>query len=214
MNSPLISGSYYHIFNRGVEKRTVFQSSSDYQRFLQTLDYYRFYPTKLKLSTFLNLNEPPLNKNLKQQPLVRILCFCLMSNHFHLLIQQLEENGISEFMRRVLDSYTRYFNTKNERVGSLFQGKFKAKIVEKDEYLLYLTKYIHRNPMTLPKWKHYIQEYGFSSYPGYLNKDQNFPFCEPEEILGYFGKNKTNSYKSFVEESEDLPIPEDLLIEE
>lgn len=213
MNSPLVSGAYYHIFNRGVEKRKVFQSPGDYQRFIKTLEYYYLYPTKLKLSTYLNFNQPPISFN--QKALVQILCFCLMPNHFHLLIQQLEENGISEFMRRVSDSYTRYFNTKYERVGPLFQGKFKARLVEKDEYLIYLSKYIHRNPMTLPKWKYYIRDYIYSSYPGYLNKGQKYSFCETNTISDYFSQtNPKLSYKVFVEEIEDLAVPESLLMDD
>lgn len=73
-----------------------------------------------------------------------------MPNHFHFLLQQLVEGGVSEFIRRIADSYTRYFNVKHNRIGPLFQGKFKAKLVDKDEYLLQLSKYIHRNPVTLP----------------------------------------------------------------
>src|SRR5690348_11332126 len=110
MNSPLITGSFYHVFNRGVEKRSVFQSSKDYFRFMLTLDLYRFLPTSRKLSTHLRFNKELPKLKSDQKILVKILCFCLMPNHFHLLIQQMEENGISEFLRRLSDSYTRYFN--------------------------------------------------------------------------------------------------------
>lgn len=215
MNSPLISGSFYHVFNRGVEKRTVFKNIYDYQRLLLTIDFYLSYPTPRKLSTHLTFKQPPLPKEFKQKALVKILAFCLMPNHFHLLLQQLEDGGISEFIRRISDSYTRFFNTKYDRIGALFQGKFKAKIVEKDEYLIQLSKYIHRNPLKLPMWRTRFQEYPFSSYPGYLNQKGKHPFCNTSIISDYFStKNPKLSYQSFVEESAGLILPESLLIDD
>ena len=120
-------------------------------------------------------------------------------------------------MRRISDSFTRYFNTKYDRVGPLFQGKFKAKIVETDEYLLQLSKYIHRNPLTLPKWlvEENLSDYTFSSYGGYLNSKRTFDFCEMDDINEYFSStNPSLSYKSFVQESDEINVPEDLLFEE
>lgn len=123
-----------------------------------------------------------------------------MPNHFHLLIQELVDGGISEFLRKVSDSYTRYFNTKHERIGSLFQGKFKAKLIETDEYLLQVSKYIHRNSFPLPMWEHRL--YPYSSYPYYLSGEHH-PFCNTSFISSYFSKSNPNlSYQSFVEETE------------
>src|SRR3989344_8672090 len=138
MNSPLVTDSFYHIYNRGVEKRIIFQNSKDYQRFLETINFYRLHPTPRKLSTHIKFNFPPIPKHMLQNPLIEVICFCLMPNHFHLLLRQLTDNGITEFMRRISDSFTRYFNTKYERVGPLLQGPFKAKVIESDEYLLQL----------------------------------------------------------------------------
>lgn len=220
MNSPLVNGSFYHVYNRGVAKRIIFEESENYHRFLETLSYYRFHPTPRKLSTHLRFNDKLSIDNNVNKQLVKILCFCLMPNHFHLLLQQLEENGISIFIRKVADSFTRYFNTKNDRVGPLFQGKFKAKVVESDEYLLQLSKYIHRNPLKLPLWTNRLPEYSFSSYPGYLNQKRKVEFCDIEDISSYFKnygqsstKNPKSSYQSFVEESEDVSIPDGLLID-
>lgn len=215
VNPPLVNGYYYHVYNRGVEKRTVFGQIADYKRFLKTIEFYRLHPTPRKLSTHLSFNEPPIPENLNQKPLVNILCFCLMPNHFHLLIQQLEDRGITEFMRRVTDSYTKYFNTKNRRVGPLFQGTFKAKIIEKDEYLLQLSKYIHRNPVKLTGWKDKLSDYTFSSYPCYLDPKRNFGFCDSKFILDYFGTNNQNkSYPAFVEENENIALSEDVVIDD
>lgn len=217
MNPPFANETFYHVYNRGVEKRTIFKSSKDYLRFLETINFYRFYPSPRKLSTHIKFDFPPIPKHITQKQLVKIICFCLMPNHFHLLIQQLEEKGISEFMRRILDSFTRYFNVKYERVGPLLQGPFKAKLVDSDEYLLQLTKYIHRNPLKLPRWAGNLDEYTFSSYAGYLNKKRNYEFSEPEFVLEYFGNSREtseDSYRSFVEETPDISAPDKLLIDD
>lgn len=215
MNSPLVVNSFYHVFNRGVEKRIIFTSSGEYFRFLQTLDFYRYYPTPRKLSTHLRFNSELPKPNISQKEIVKILCFCLMPNHFHLLMQQLEEKGITEFLRRISDSYTRYFNTKNDRIGPLFQGTFKAKIIKSDEHLLQVSKYIHRNPVTLSKWNtENLSEYTFSSYPGYLDSKRNFQFCDTEIITNYFNENNPNlSYQTFVEETDGTQAPKEILID-
>ncbi|MBI2020867.1 transposase [Candidatus Daviesbacteria bacterium] len=197
LNPPFATGESYHLYNRGVEKRTIFIDKWDYLRFLETLNFYRKNPTPMKLSDF-RRGVIKLKKINTQTDLVQIFCYSLMPNHFHLLVKQLEEGGISKFMRRMSDSYTRYFNTKHERVGSLFQGKFKAKLIETDEYLLQLSKYIHRNAFPLPKWEGKV--YPYSSYNYYLSGEQH-PFCDTDFISSYFSKtNKNLSYQAFVEE--------------
>jgi len=204
VNPPFASGEFYHIYNRGVEKRIIFLDKWDFLRFLETLDFYRKFPTPMKLSDF-RRGAIQWKKIENPKELVKIFCYSLMPNHFHLLIQQLEDGGITEFMRRLSDSYTRFFNTKYKRVGSLFQGSFKAKLIETDEYLLQLSKYIHRNAFLLPKWEHRV--YPYSSYGYYLNSEKH-PFCDTEFIGGFFSKtNPKLSYKSFVEENEyDDPV--------
>lgn len=204
VNSPFVSDQFYHIYNRGVEKRKIFLDNKDYYRFLETLNFYRKSPQPMKLSDF-RRGAIQYKKIDKQIQTVKIYCYCLMPNHFHLLTQQLEEGGISEFMRKISDSYTRYFNTKHERVGPLFQGVFKAKLIETDEYLLQLSKYIHRNSFPLDEWEGKV--YPYSSYNYYISGEQH-PFCDTEFIGGYFSKtNPKNSYKSFVEEGEyDDPV--------
>lgn len=211
VNPPFANGCFYHIYNRGVEKRKIFMDKWDHLRFLETLDFYRKAPTPMKLSDF-RRGVVKFKKIENQTELVRIYCFCLMPNHFHLLIQQLADGGISEFLRRVADSYTRYFNTKYKRVGSLFQGRFKAKLIETDEYLLQVSKYIHRNTFPLPMWEGRV--YPYSSYPYYLSGEQH-TFCDTNFISSYFSKSNPNlTYQSFVEEAEfDDPILFGLLID-
>ena len=174
----------------------------DYERFLETLDFYRKIPTPMKLSDF-RRGIPNWKKLDNQKSLIQVHCYCLMPNHFHLLIKQLEENGTSHFMRKISDSYTRYFNTKYDRVGSLFQGVFKAKLIETDEYLLQLSKYIHRNPFPLDEWEGKI--YPYSSYNYYLTGNSH-PFCDTSFISSYFSNTNQNvTYKAFVEEFEVDP---------
>lgn len=141
-----------------------------------------------------------IKKTEKQKDLIQIFCYCLMPNHFHLLLKQLEEKGVSDFLRKVTNSYTRYFNTKYDRIGPLFQGAFKAKLVETDEYLLQLSKYIHRNPFPLSMWEGKV--YPYSSYSYYLSGEKH-SFCDTEFITSNFSKqNKNLTYRSFVEEQE------------
>lgn len=201
-NISFFSGCYYHIYNRGVEKRNIFLDKHDYRRFLETIDFYRKVPTPAKLSDF-RRGQIGIKKVESQTEIVKIVCYCLMPNHFHLLAQQLSNNGISIFMRKMADSYTKYFNTKYKRVGSLFQGPFKAKFIEHDEYLLQLSKYIHRNSLEL-SFPHRVWEgemYPYSSYSYYLSGEAH-PFCDTDFILDYFSKTNSNlSYQSFVEKN-------------
>lgn len=212
INPPLVNGSYYHIYNRGVEKRKIFLDRRNYLRFLETLDFYRKTPLPMKLSDF-RRGAIQWKKIETQTEIVRIFCYCLMPNHFHLLIQQLEDKGVTEFLRKLTDSYTRYFNTKHKRVGPLFQGSFKAKLVENDEYLLQLSKYIHRNSFPLTKWEYEV--YPYSSYKYYLSGEAH-PFCDTNFISGFFSKsNPRLNYQSFVEESEyEDPAIFSLMIDE
>ncbi|MBI4037089.1 transposase, partial [Candidatus Daviesbacteria bacterium] len=125
---------------------------------------------------------------------VNILCFCLMPNHIHLLIQQLEENGISEFMRKFSHSYTKYWNIKNNHQGPLLQAMFKAVLVETDEQLLHLSRYIHLNPLVSSVIQD-LNMYPWSSYLSYLDPD-NTQHIAKNEILEFF--NSAKDYEKFV----------------
>ncbi|MBF8249718.1 MAG: Tnp protein [Candidatus Levybacteria bacterium] len=200
-NPPFFNSGYYHIYNRGVEKRNIFMNNWDHSRFMETLDFYRRSPQPQKLSDF-RRKIISLKEVKDQKELVKIFAYCLMPNHFHLLVKQLADGGITAFVSNLANSYTRYFNTKYDRVGALFQGAFKAKLIENDAYLLQLSRYIHRNPNSLLRWKNKM--YPYSSYRYYLSSEQN-SFCDPSFILSYFSnENPGLSYKSFVEEADYL----------
>lgn len=127
---------------------------------------------------------------------VDLACYALMPNHVHLLVKLKEQQGIEKLMRRALTAYAMYFNQKYKRVGTLFQSRFKAVPVLSDEYLTYITRYIHRNPL---KWKSKIPTHYTSL--AYFLEERQASWIKPQEILGYFNAaNKTLSYKSFYED--------------
>jgi len=204
---PLVDGQIYHVINRGSGSQPVFLSKRDYQRFLETFLYYQNKNLPLKYSRFLTLSsnqrQEILNELMKKKKfLVEILAYCLMSNHVHLLLKQVGDKGISLFMSNLTNSYTRYFNTKNERKGSLFQGKFKAVLVESDEQLLHVSRYIHLNPYTSYVVKNLKEtaNYPYSSFEEYLNPNLK-GFCEKEIILSNFKSG--SKYKEFVFDQAD-----------
>lgn len=195
--TPLITGNYYHILNRGVENRKIFTQTRDYKRFLQTVDYYRFTGMSAKFS---QIPKIELGKT-KRKKLVKILCYCLMPNHFHFLIKQVQENGISAFMSQISNSYTKYFNTKYERIGSLFQGTFKAVLIENENQFLHLSRYIHLNPVT-SKIVAKSEQYDWSSYKNYIDPEtKQTTIVEPQLILGHF--QSKHFYQKFVEDHAD-----------
>lgn len=174
--TPLVNGQVYHVFNRGVEKRDVFTDKREYAHFLEAAEYYQ---QVSPLTKFSQADEGE-RENLSDNKLIEVIAYCLMPNHFHFLLKQTNDNGISTFIRRLINSYTRYFNTKNERVGSLFQGPFKAIRIESDEQLLHITRYIHLNPLVGYLVKD-LRNFKWSSYFMYIGLEDN-KLCKREEI--------------------------------
>lgn len=145
---------WYHCFNRGVEKRTVFENEFDANRFLMSL----YLANGTKPISLHNDNKPELAKVFtsdRGKPIVAIGAYCLMPNHFHLLLKEIMEGGIATFMQKMGTAYTMYFNAKYERVGNLFMKPFRARHVADDRYFQYVLQYIHCNPAELyePEWK-------------------------------------------------------------
>jgi putative transposase len=181
--SEISIGEFYHIYNRGTEKRTIFQSKTDYERFLALL-----YLCNNAEAVDLKLQGKILADVVKvsrKTPLVELCAYALMPNHYHLLIRESREGGISKFMQKVSTAYTMYFNKKNDRSGSLFQGKFKSEHAHTDEYLKYLISYIHLNPIKLlaPEWKvkglsniekaeAFLGAYKYSSFVDFLGNER------------------------------------------
>jgi putative transposase len=190
------NNEFYHVFNRGVEKRTIFTNKRDYDRFLSAMEYYR---AKDPVTRF-SFKDRPINKseNKSVSYLAEIACFCLMPNHFHMLIKQVENNGVSTFLSKLANSYTKYFNTKYNRVGPLFQGSFKAVRIESDEQLLHISRYIHLNPLIDYLIKD-LKTYPYSSYPEFLGIKTGY--SHKKYILSNF--SKLSDYEKFVLDQED-----------
>lgn len=176
---------YYHVYNRGHNKQTIFYDAKDYQRYLKRLQEY-------------------LVKHA-----VTVLAYCLMPNHLHLLLRQDDDDPIDRFIHRLHTAYTMYFNKKYEKVGAVFQGRFKAKIIDTDEYLLHVSRYIHINPIELmhdyaqgPALGSELELYPWSSYGEYIG-GRSALISDPTVIQNYFSNSpmqETMTYRSFVEE--------------
>ncbi|MEK7120733.1 MAG: transposase [Patescibacteria group bacterium] len=205
----------YHVYNRGVDKRDVFLDTKDYWRFIH--DLYEFNDSSPAGKLYLLKKSQEKEKNseigspkikLKREILVEILAFCLMPNHYHLMLRQQCENGVSEFMKKIGIGYTSYFNQKYEREGALFQGKYKLVHVTEDNHFEHLPYYIHLNPLDLvmPEWRdgilknkedvfHFLETYRWSSFLDYIGK-KNFPSVTQrtflEGILGSTTAQKQN----------------------
>jgi putative transposase len=163
--TQFVPGEFYHIYNRGNGKQNIFYSDKDRYRFLQAMYLSNFTEAKLNIGflerhkngyTLADIEKIAKENNILQKPLAKIFSDCLMPNHFHFLLQEIQENGISNFMQRLGTSYAKYFITKYERPGSLFQGRFKAVHIKSDYQLRYLIAYINAiNPAQIiePKLK-------------------------------------------------------------
>lgn len=207
----LETGKTYHIYSQGNNEQPIFRDEADMMRFLllilflqfsemSSYDVGRIFQKSQKgkaalLDMFSRLEEKTVGK----ERLVKLLNFVLMPNHFHLTVRQLKDDGISEYLQKVLNSHARYFNLKHGQVGHLFRGRFKNKHVDKENYLNFLSAYIHLNPRELDKWKGREEEYFWSSYSDYTRENRWPGFLDPTPILDGFGNG--SNYKGFVENS-------------
>lgn len=209
---------YYHIYNCGVEKRDIFLTRGDYLRFLATINYY-VHRQSISYTLFQDLNQEAketynsLNPTGSATLRTKIIAFCLMPNHFHFVLKLAHENGISRFLSDICNSYTRYFNLKNKRVGRLFQGPFKSKKVSTEkvsteESLMQLSRYVHLNPVmsskTNPLNTLKPEDYPFSSYLAWIKEGQtilkNLKFLHQREIALWIKTPQAiKLYQAFVE---------------
>lgn len=221
-----IENGYYHIYNRGVEKRLIFLDQQDYAVFLNYLKEYLLPKDEEELSKKFSDPDTSYKERDKIIKLLRLnnfadeitlLAYCLMPNHFHFFIKQKNPLSIDRFMQSLCTRYTMYFNRKYKRVGFLYQDTYKAVLVGNEAQFIYLSKYIHKQTLiheasdlqgrTLRSWKQP------SSYQEYLGQRKTL-WIHPEEVLSYFSKtNPKLSYKSFVEESDDFSPIQNKIIE-
>jgi len=219
-----IDNGYYHLYNRGVEKRLIFLNQQDYAVFLGYLKDYLLPKDEDNLRN--QLSDPTTSYKEKDKILKRLrlnnfykeitlLAYALMPNHFHFFIKQKSALAIDKFMQSLCTRYTMYFNRKYRRVGSLFQAVYKAVVVDTDEQFVYLSKYINQQALasqgeTLQGWK----EKQPSSFPEYMGLRKS-DWVKPQEVLSYFSKTiPTLTYKAFVLKPDDYEPIQSLIIEE
>lgn len=211
---PFITGECYHIYNRGIDKRVIFKSKKDYERFMMLL-YLSNSKDSFRIGNILNQQHKTFSEILvldRGKSLVSIGAWCLMTNHFHLLIKQEVDGGITKFMRKVGTGYSMFFNIKYERKGALFGGLFKSKLIGVDDnYMRHLLGYIHINPLEIrfPDWenqingnsismKKFLEAYQYSSYLDYIGRDRvEKNIIKTENFPDYFQDPK--SFQDFVE---------------
>lgn len=197
------NGECYHICNRGVDKRDVFMSRKDYERFLLGMDLLNDEKEGLmgqlkdarRNNPKITIEDFSKASLWKRDPLVEIIAYCLNPNHYHFILRQLKEKGIENFMHRIGTSHTKYFNKKNDRSGALFQGVFKAVHVDSNEYLLYLSAYVNKNNF-IHGYNNENIYWQYSSLPDYLGIAKN-NLVKKDIIIGQF-KN-VEEYKNFVD---------------
>ncbi|OGI95595.1 hypothetical protein A2917_03535 [Candidatus Nomurabacteria bacterium RIFCSPLOWO2_01_FULL_42_17] len=210
---PFVEGEYYHVYNRGVDKRVIFQDVVDYKRLILLLKILNTTQNIIVRDLFKNKTYEEIISEKIADPIVAIGAYCLMPNHFHILITPLVEKGVEKYMQKIQTAYTMYFNNKNERSGALLQGTFKSQHLDTDEYLKYIYSYIHLNPAKLKDkdWKEkgprdfqslkeFVLSYKYSSIGEYLKDDfviiNNTPF--PTYMEDY--KSKEEYFKMMVDD--------------
>ena len=190
---PIVTGEIYHIYNKSIAEFVIFNNDDEFLRMKELIRYYQV-EQLVKFSEFKELKSGML-KEYNGEKLIEIICYCLMPTHLHLVVKQLKENGVLNFMRNLSNSYSHYFNIKHNRKGPLWEGRFKKVLVKADEQLLHLTRYVHLNPVTAYLVNDPI-EWKWSSYREYIYENNEDTICEYDKILDI----NMNSYKSFVED--------------
>lgn len=198
-----MENTFYHLYNRGVDKRDIFKDERDYKTFLFLLKAYLSPPPR---------DIPFAKRNTLHQEL-DLLSFCLMPNHYHLLVKQVTRDGITKLIRRICTNYSMYFNQRYQRIGTLFEGNYKAVIVETDEQLLHLSRYIHLNPQMAGLGK--VNEYPYSSYAYFLNR-KKANWMKPDEIQSFFSNKLPHlTYDRFVtDHATENRLDQNLILEE
>ena len=198
-------GEYYHIYNRENKRQPIFLDNRDRARFLFLILYFQSPITVHSIGNhithFLNYILFKFRKtfNIISSLIIQSIIFTLMPNHFHLGLKEIQEGGISRYMQKILNAYTKYFNTKYKTSGHLFQGPYQAVHMENNTQLLHLSAYIHKNPKKIKEWSNKIDQYPWSSYQDYVKKNRWNELLKPEIILEQF--NSKINYKKFIKTS-------------
>ncbi|MBU0998688.1 transposase [Patescibacteria group bacterium] len=214
-NIKIAPGEYYHVLNRGTRKQVIFHDTNDWFRFLFIILYFQSpvtFPNINRLSkglvqpSVLNIDKEIINKIVKDC-YVELVSFCLMQNHFHLILKEEKEGGIAQYMQRILNGYTKYYNTKYQKSGHLFQGPYKAVHIKDNTQLLHVSAYIHRNPREIAVWANKENKYTYSSYQDFVNENRWGKLLALDIVLEQF-KDK-NEYHDFVKSSGSKMLKEE-----
>lgn len=221
MKRDISINQYYHIYNRGNDKKNIFLDERDFVRFLFLILYMQS-PVVLSnigqiITNFIkhrmfNISKDTLNKIISNRT-VELIEFTIMPNHFHIIVKEIIEGGISKYMQRVQDAYTKYFNIKYGRTGHLLQGSYKNVRIKNNTQLLHLSAYIHKNPRELKRYKDKENQYPWSSYQDFINKNRWAELLKTDIIIGQF--NNQNEYEEFVKTSPaKLTLDEKITLEQ
>ncbi len=198
MKNKFYDDCFYHVFNKSIANFGIFSKSENGLRFINTLDYYNNLKAKLSLSVYLRKNS--LNINLlipNYNSLAKIISYCIMPDHYHLLVKIINSSRFSQYISNVENSFSRYFNIKNNRKGPLWQSRFKSVIIESNEHLLHVSRYIHLNPTTS-----YLvdnpEDWNLSSYKDFISNEKYL-----KEYIKEISINSCLDYKKFVENNKD-----------
>jgi len=187
-----VEDSFYHVYNRGVNKELIFKETADYVVFLSL---FKRYLDESPMPNKVGGEYPWLHDN------IELVAFCLMPNHFHALVYQRQLDSMTQLFKSLSTAYGMYFNKKYKRVGPLFQNRFKASLIDKDKYLQHISRYIHLNPKDYRHWD-------FSSLPYYF-KDRRAAWVQPQRILELF--DDIDDYSKFLEDYESYKRDLDMI---
>jgi len=211
---PLNTGDSYHVFTKSIAGFKVFRTKRDYKRMVELFQFYRIKKLPTRFSTYIKLKDKEqfFKKYIEEREhIVAINAYCLMPTHIHLILSQLDENGISVFMKNILDSYTRYFNIRTKRKGPLWQSRFRNVMVENDEQMLHLTRYLHFNP-TSGRLVERPEEWPYSSYVEFIGSAKD-KICNKDRLQDILPAKYRVFVEARVEYQKEISILKDICLE-
>ena len=198
MKNKFYDDCFYHVFNKSIANFGIFSKSENGSRFIDSLDYYNNRKTKLSLSVYLRKNS--LDTNLlipKDNSIAKLISYCIMPDHYHLLVKIIHADKFSQYISNVENSFSRFFNIKTNRKGPLWQSRFKSVIIESNEHLLHVSRYIHLNPTT-----NYLvdnpEDWTLSSYKDFISNEKYL-----KEYVKEISIDSCLDYKQFIEDNKD-----------
>lgn len=202
---PILDLSTYHVYNRGNQKQTLFFDQQDYARFLFLILYFQspevFTQINRNVSKFVTKQSFGVKKDDEEEVVKRRVVtlqnFCIMPNHFHLTVFNNSETGLEKYMHRISNGYAKYFNTKYERTGHVFQGTYKAVLIDSDKQHVYTSAYIHKNSEEITEWQGRADSYIWSSYQDYIRENRWGELLDISTIRDTFSSSQ--EYRTYVE---------------